>query len=143
MKLLTLGIANKFVLLSLNRNFRCLVEIRSLSLSKARAVIELVDVLLTDREKMPSPQRKAKTVTELVEVPSFGLCRGAAKDIKGSEVVFSRLFIDAMNRINAGHFDKLSDRIDYAIQRFRDLTISRQATIKTHDNKKVTECLVD
>jgi hypothetical protein len=32
-------------------------------MSKARAVIELVE--------MPSPQRKAKTVPELVEGPSF------------------------------------------------------------------------
>ena len=29
---------------------------------------------------------ETKTVTELVEVPSFGLCRGEAKDIKGPDI---------------------------------------------------------
>ena len=54
---------------------RLVVPIRSLSLSKARAVIELVE--------MPSPQRKAKTVTELVEVP---------------EVMLNRLIVKSLNR---------------------------------------------
>ena len=35
-------------------------------------------------------ERRVKTVTELVEVPSFELCRGAAKDIQVPEPLLLR-----------------------------------------------------